>query len=266
MPPKKDKTATTAAAAKEKGQPAAGTSGAAAAPKKGRPAGSKASAGKENTSNAAQNSSSAGSSSSGKVTEESIKMILEYLQARNRPYNVNDIFNNLHGSVGKSAVPKCLDVLVERGQVTAKQFNKQVVYVINQDNFDLPSQEELDRMDLEIASMKEQLQTAKAEVKAKQATLSSLSAQLTLEQARARISKLQSDSAGMTAKIASILEGKVRVDPEEKAQVDKDYAVVSKELKKRKKMCMDILSTLTEASGQKVADMMEEMGIEMIPE
>lgn len=43
-----------------------------------------------------------------------------------------DIFNNLHGAVGKTAVVKLLASLAERGEITVKAFGKQLVYVARQ--------------------------------------------------------------------------------------------------------------------------------------
>ena len=42
-----------------------------------------------------------------------IEQIKIYMIKQNRPYSVNDIFLNLHKAVGKTAVQKSLDQLVE---------------------------------------------------------------------------------------------------------------------------------------------------------
>lgn len=39
--------------------------------------------------------------------------VLNYMKQQNRPYSVNDIFLNLHKEIGKTAVQKALDSLVE---------------------------------------------------------------------------------------------------------------------------------------------------------
>jgi 26S proteasome regulatory subunit (ATPase 3-interacting protein) len=75
--------------------------------------------------------------------------VLNYLKAQNRPYGAStcmwlsasfdanrsalaDIFNNLHGAVGKTMVPKVLASLAERGEITGKAWGKQLVYVARQ--------------------------------------------------------------------------------------------------------------------------------------
>lgn len=58
--------------------------------------------------------------------------VLKYLQRVNRPYSVNDIVQNLHNEVTKSAVQKVLDQLVSQGEVKEKCYNKQKIYTIAQ--------------------------------------------------------------------------------------------------------------------------------------
>ena len=55
-------------------------------------------------------------------------LILDYLVTQNRPYGGTDIFNNLHGKVGKANVAKILTSLYERGIISGKANGKQWVY------------------------------------------------------------------------------------------------------------------------------------------
>lgn len=59
----------------------------------------------------------------------------------NRPFGIcnasfsnglADIFNNLHGRVGKTALLRILAQLADKQQIMAKSYGKQTVYVINQ--------------------------------------------------------------------------------------------------------------------------------------
>lgn len=72
-----------------------------------------------------------------------------------------DIFNNLHGAVGKTAVVKVLTNLSERGEISSKAYGKQFVYVARQDLLPVPSSEELNAIDDEINELKETLQKEK---------------------------------------------------------------------------------------------------------
>lgn len=60
------------------------------------------------------------------------EIILSYLKNQNRPYSATDIFNNLHGEVGKTAVTKILTQMQENGTIHGKLYGKQWVYVCKQ--------------------------------------------------------------------------------------------------------------------------------------
>lgn len=53
--------------------------------------------------------------------------VLKYLQSTNRPYSVNDIFQNLHNAYSKNVIQKSLDELAEKGSVKEKVYGKQKV-------------------------------------------------------------------------------------------------------------------------------------------
>lgn len=74
----------------------------------------------------------AGSKKSGSVEDSEECMILEYLKSQNRPYSATDVFNNLHGKVGKTAVAKLLGQMQESGVIHGKVYGKQWVYVARQ--------------------------------------------------------------------------------------------------------------------------------------
>ncbi|XP_026670676.1 homologous-pairing protein 2 homolog, partial [Ceratina calcarata] len=71
--------------------------------------------------------------------------VYNFMKLRNRPYSLNDIVSNLHNELGKSAVQKSLDKLVEKGKVFVKAYGKQKIYCPVQDT--TQSIEELMRID-----------------------------------------------------------------------------------------------------------------------
>lgn len=78
--------------------------------------------------------------------------VLDYLGKANRPYNSNDIVQNLHNELTKPLVQKALDQLVSKGKIREKIYNKQKIYVIVQDKDKCTKniQEELQRLDTEV--------------------------------------------------------------------------------------------------------------------
>lgn len=76
-----------------------------------------------------------------------------------------DIFNNLHKQVGKTAVTKALNSLVEKGEVSEKTYGKQQVFVIRQDSLPTPSPKELAILDNELQQLHEALASQKEKTK-----------------------------------------------------------------------------------------------------
>lgn len=47
-------------------------------------------------------------------------------------YALDDIFTNLHGKVGKTALTKILAQLSDKQHIIAKTYGKQIIYALNQ--------------------------------------------------------------------------------------------------------------------------------------
>lgn len=176
-----------------------------------------------------------------------------------------DIFNNLHGAVGKTAVVKILTSLSERGEITAKAYGKQWVYVARQDLLPVPSSEELNAIDNEIDELKNTLQKEKELLKAAQSKLSIMNSSLTTNELQKRISSLEIEVAEMKERLEPLERGAVKVDPEERARIDKQFEVANKAWKQRKKLCNDIVGMLTESIAKKPSEFMDELGMEVDP-
>ena len=176
-----------------------------------------------------------------------------------------DIFNNLHGAVGKTAVVKILTSLSERGEISAKAYGKQWVYVARQDLLPVPSSEELNAIDDEINELKDVLQKEKEHLKAVQSKLNVFNSSLTTEELQKRISSLKVEVAEMHERLEPLERGTVKVDPAERARIEKQYEVANKAWKQRKKLCNDIIGMLTESISKKPNEFMEELGIEVDP-
>ena len=186
----------------------------------------------------------------------------KYLLERNRPYSINDLFNNLHGSISKPALTKALNSLVAKEEITCKVFGKSTLYVMRQDLYETPSQVQLDEMDNQICELKEQVAYLKDSNKARSSELSTLTSSLTLEDALERISNLRNSNEQATRKLQELESGARRVDPVQKQLVDKSFDVCQKAWRVRKKMCMEIVGMLRESTGQSAAELFEEVGME----
>ena len=177
-----------------------------------------------------------------------------------------DIFNNLHGAVGKTAVVKILTNLAERGEISAKAYGKQWVYVARQDLLPVPSSEELNAIDDEINQLKDSLQKEKEQLKVVQSKLNLINSSLTTEELHKRISCLEVEVSEMHERLVPLERGTVKVDPVERARIEKQYEVANKAWKQRKKLCNDIIGMLTESISKKPREFIEELGLEVDPD
>lgn len=198
------------------------------------------------------------------VNDGEEELVVGYLEAQNRPYSATDIFNNLHGQVGKTLLVKILTDLVEKGLVNQKAYGKQVVYVIPQTTEGTPTPEELEELDEQISSLKKKAEDAKNELRESNSILSKLLEEPSdtsvleeisfLEEENSRLRKKTEASSTNTATMR-------KVDPVEKEIVDKEFIYLSKELLLRKKKCKQILSSITENLPIPPKQFMEDLGI-----
>lgn len=210
---------------------------------------------------AAKKGKKAGGRSAG-ASAADVTTVANYLTQQNRPYSLIDIFNNLHGAVGKTALQKVLDQLAEDQVIVAKAFGKQTVYVVRQSTAAAPSQAELDEMDATIAQLKDKITQAKEQYRAGAARAAELQGRLTVPELGERIAKLQQENAQLAAKIQELSSGARKVDPEEKKKVDAAYSRYSKLMRERKQRCMEALNMITEGMAIRPRDLMHEIGME----
>ncbi|PJF17573.1 Hop2 meiotic double strand DNA break repair, partial [Paramicrosporidium saccamoebae] len=215
------------------------------------------------------------------TTSGIFSFILNYQRRLDNPKSnenviMADIFNNLHGQVGKTAVAKSLTTLVEKAEISGKAYGKQWVYVARQDTLPTPSPEDLNLLDAEIESLKKSVDEKREATRQIQSRighhhshnileLNSLNNSLTNEVMAKRIQELTEENATFIKRLELLRTGTRRVDPVEKAKVDKMYELHCKEWKSRKRMCKEMLDAITENLPQSPSAFMEELGMETDP-
>lgn len=89
---------------------------------------------------------------------------------QNKPLNSQNVADFLQKfNLKKTAIQKALDSLADNGKISFKEYGKQKIYLARQDQFDIPNNEELNRMKEENSKLQEQLaeqKKATAEVEA----------------------------------------------------------------------------------------------------
>ncbi|CAG8580542.1 5190_t:CDS:2, partial [Acaulospora colombiana] len=201
----------------------------------------------------------------------------------------SDISNNLHNAVTKAAIQKALTNLVEKDEVGCKTYGKQSVYVVRQDQFESPSAEELNEMDMRIEELKKEVNEYKDRNKQLQSgnygvlfihsydasesptlfnddlVLNGLNNSLTNEQIMDRLDALDKENEGYEERLKVLRSGSKQISAEDKKRIDELYEKNRKLWKQRKRMFNEVFNQIVEATEKKAKDFMEELGIEMDP-
>jgi 26S proteasome regulatory subunit (ATPase 3-interacting protein) len=190
------------------------------------------------------------------------------MRGQNRPYNNKMIFENLHGAVGQAQVTKAMDDLAERGELVRKENGKQKVYWPAQETDEIKALTGPDSaasaaaLDAEAQAAKEQAAAHKAKADALAAENKRIAAQPADADAAALVARLTEETARMEARLKALRESTVKVSRDDFLAAEKRYQAAKAAWKKRKRMCKDVMAALTESSGQSIADLAEEVGIE----
>ena len=189
--------------------------------------------------------------------------VLKYLTGQNRPYSVNDLVANLHNEVPKTLMQKVLDTLVEDSKVKEKVNGKQKAYFVNQDDFPVASDADLQKLDQEIIAVQENLTQLLAKIKVKEEKIRAFASALTTKEAKEGITK--------TKKQVEVLEKKIKDLSNESANmVDQDTMNAAqsqqshqvKEWRKRKRMFNGIADAILDGYPHPKKQFYEEVGVE----
>lgn len=95
--------------------------------------------------------------------------------------------------------------------------------------------------------------------------LAELQGSLSNQELGEAIRKFQKDREGADIRLVSLRSGTRSVNPVEKAKVDSSLDLYTKEWRSRKRLCMDVVNSITENAPQSPAVLMEELGMEPDP-
>mmetsp|Transcript_36947 Transcript_36947/g.80214 ORF Transcript_36947/g.80214 Transcript_36947/m.80214 type:complete len:341 (-) Transcript_36947:142-1164(-) len=190
--------------------------------------------------------------------------ILGYMQMQNRPYNVQNVFDNLHAAVPKSQVQVIMDAFAASGEIMVKEYGKLKVYLVAQSKASSTEAErESQELEKEVKEaegknkeVKSQLEQSKQASSALRRDREVLVAKLTVErevrELTSRLEKLQ----------AAAEESGEQVDLATVGAVESECITLHREWKRRRRLCMEVLHTLSERADMKVDRLVDRYGIE----
>ncbi|CAN8074391.1 unnamed protein product [Agarophyton chilense] len=199
----------------------------------------------------------------GKKASEDEEIVHSFLKAQNRPFSVQNIVDSLQKSgVKKTAVERSLASLVEKKLVTKKEYGKAKIFIASQDIIEIPNPDEVKRLDEEISELQEQLSSISGETDQLSGVASALRAELTLDEAKKRTKELIEETEQKEQKLASLGDGSSLMSKEDKEKLELFYYQARSLWKKYKRIVTDITDAIGEASGKKLEELFEELGID----
>ncbi|XP_068659387.1 homologous-pairing protein 2 homolog [Aristolochia californica] len=190
-------------------------------------------------------------------------IVLNFVNEQNRPLNSQNIADALQKyNLKKTGVQKALDSLSDGGQISFKEYGKQKIYMARQDQFNIPTSEELDQMKKENSELQEELKAQKKVVVEVEAEIRALQSNLTMEQICSKEVKLRTEVKAMEEKLNKLRAGSTLVKPEERKAVEEKYSKMITQWRKRKRIFRDLWDSLTENNPKDPKEFKEELGLE----
>ena len=186
------------------------------------------------------------------------------MKTQNRPYSLINIFDNLHGAIKKSQLTKILDALVEEGSLIMKEYSTKI-YLFNQDKLDIKvTDADIDEVQKEIDEKREEYKKLKDEISSKANELKILTLTLTDEELKAKIKELKKELSKMKLKVDNIKDNKIDpIPPEKMNEAKENFEKELKVFKKTKKICVEIISDISDGLELKLKETYDKIGIEM---
>lgn len=181
--------------------------------------------------------------------EEARGLVLAYLKSQNRPYNAQNISDNLRGAVPKAAVQVAADELVSQGALQGKTYGKFRVYMAAQPETTPETPQDFEALEERVAELRLQLKQVHQQ-------LAEAIAVPTDEELAAEISRLSARLEATDKQLEPIS----CLDAAEIKALQTDHVVLHTLWSKRKRQCLDLLSELGAEMSQ--ACLIEEIGLE----
>lgn len=192
--------------------------------------------------------------------------VRKFMISANRPFSSNDVFSNLQKQgVGKSAVEKALEQMVKENVLYMKLNGKQKVYCVVQPEMTEQDKIEIRSMDEELLQINLVLREVERKCKETEVEVKSLRNTCTMAEAKLKVAEMEETVAQLKSQLDCIKESKhtdVHVSEKDRELVRKNYEKYTKEYRKRKRMCTNILDSIMENCPKTKKALYDEIGIE----
>lgn len=213
-------------------------------------------------------------------------VVLEYMNAQNRPYSLINVFDNLHGAVKRAALSRVLDALADAGQLKSKVYGKAKIYWPDQAQYgditdemvaslqakaaELTSAAQsvgLERRAIEgtVARLKSMTSTPDLEkrVKEQEAVVAALRERLSVCEAAAEAREAgEASGCAASATAAAAARRPAIVRGKGKTELQAILGKYVKAWKQRKRMVMDLAGQIEEGANMSRKKVLDKAGVE----
>jgi len=189
--------------------------------------------------------------------------ILQYVVQQNRPYNAQNVFDNMHGVIPKSQVPIILDNLCSTGRLIAKEYGKNRIFLpvqsgtsesIEQETQGL--QEAVGRAEASLQGLRSSIDDSKkrlSEIRSKHSCVSeALEITEKIEELEKKMSLLQNQSD----------QDGPQLSEEDVKTAEEVLSTATVEWKRRKRLCMEMLGRLSELTNLAMGKVIDQYGVD----
>ena len=191
-------------------------------------------------------------------------LVLEYLNAQNRPFNAQNIADALgrHG-IKKGMAQKHLDSLTEKGEIAVEVGGKSQVWYKVQDPDGVLPDDVLKEMEADKKIKAARLAELNGEVAKRKARMMQMAKQLTTKQMNIKIEQLTSENAKMEEKLVPMRASKgTSVSASEMKKMEDEFVKHVELWGTRRRNFNDALGTIMDSTGQTKKKLGDELGFE----
>jgi len=160
-------------------------------------------------------------------------------------------------------VEKALDQLVKDNKIFMKLNGKQKIYCVVQPDSTGEDLNEIQSIDVELMKINEELREVERKCKESEIELKTLQGTYSTEEAKGKVAEMEKTVSELKSQVDQMSKTSGNVmSAKDRGQVKKEYETVTKEYRKRKRMCTDILDSILENCPKPKKALFEEIGIE----
>uniref|UniRef100_A0A1I8P6E4 Homologous-pairing protein 2 homolog n=1 Tax=Stomoxys calcitrans TaxID=35570 RepID=A0A1I8P6E4_STOCA len=192
------------------------------------------------------------------------KVVKDFMMQANRPYALNDVVDRCGKELGKAAIQKSLDSLVDKEILVVKTYGKHKIYFPKQNENIMELKKNIHITKQKLAQARQAFNSKENQLSEVETKLRSLSKIKTVTQLEEEKEKLMDDIRVTNEKLRcyEAQEQQNKLTAQDIKQIEKQYANVSTAYRKRKRICTDMLDAIMEGYPKTKKALIADIGVE----